>query len=157
MVIGTVEWLGLAWRRALPVRIPGGITLGGSPGDHGGPRSYSPCRPGDPRGIMDFHGFCRIWRSQNPSKLKVFDWKPINLRPDSDLASKTDPYTIRVGGLGIPRTAWCIERALPTLWGTPRGEQPGGSSWGIFRGGSPGGIPRGESREVPQRSWDESR
>ena len=26
---------------------------------------YTPCRPGDPRGSMDFHGFCRIWGSQH--------------------------------------------------------------------------------------------
>ena len=74
---------------------------------------YTPCRPRDPRGIMNFHRFCWTWGSQNPEEIVVFLLKPVNLKPDSDPTSNPDPYTTRVGCLGVPQTAWSIERVVP--------------------------------------------
>ena len=99
------EWsnggLVLQWRRT-----GGAVTPARSTRPRIGPTSETsvlytmPSR--DPRGIMNFHNFCRIWGSQNPSKLMVFHWKPFILKPDLNPASQTDSYTTWVGCLGPP-------------------------------------------------------
>ena len=43
----------------------------------------------------------------------ILYWKPVNMKPDSNPASETDPYTTRERCLEVPQTAWCIERAVP--------------------------------------------